>query len=166
MTPPPDHHEIFARWMAEHRGIVVKIVRSFTYSTADADDLTQEISIDIWRSIPKFNGDAKVSTWIWRIALNRAVSWKRTSKRIIVGRDAEDTDSLTDAACRTDSMVAVDHIYQAIRRLAPLDRCLVMLSLEGYSYREMAEVTGITETNVGARLTRARQSLITRLERV
>ncbi len=167
MAQSASQHETFAQWMADHQGIIVKIVRGFTPTPAEADDLTQEIAIDVWRSVPRFRGDSKVSTWIWRIALNRAISWKRGAKADEINLDdIGNTTTMSRSTDQADAAVDVNHIYQAIRTLNLLDRCLVMLSLEGYRYDEMADITGITETNVGARLSRARQKLTTELERV
>ncbi len=152
--------DIFAGWMTDHRGIIIKIIRSFTTDPTDADDLTQEITLALWRSVPSFQGRAKPSTWIWRIALNQAISWKRTI------REHTDIDEVTEpsASNRADDGLLVDRIYEAIRTLKPIDRSLIMLSLEGYRYGEIAEITGLTETNVGARLTRARMQLTVLLE--
>lgn len=159
MSRPQD--ETFAEWIADHYGIVVKIVRSFTTVPADAEDLTQEISLSLWRSIPKFHGQAKTSTWIWRVALNRALSWQR---RVQDQPTSIDAIAEPEAASRADSGALVNRIYDAIHALAPIDRSLIVLALEGYRYAEIAEITGLTETNVGARLSRARSHLTNQLE--
>lgn len=148
--------DVFAGWMADHRGIIVKIVRSFATDPADADDLTQEITVALWRSVPSFRGRSKASTWIWRIALNRAISWQRTSRDRPVDLDAVAEPPALD---RADDGLLVDRIYDAIRSLSPLDRSLMVLSLEGYRYAEIADMTGLSETNVGARLSRSRTRL-------
>lgn len=165
MSPAPDlklnERDTFAAWMADHRKIIVKIVRGFTTNPPDSEDLTQEITLAVWRSIPSFRGDSKPSTWIWRIALNQAISWKRGAQATHV-----DIDIVAEPAAseRADDGVLIDRIYGAIRTLHPIDRSLIMLSLDGYSYAEMADLTGLTETNVGARLSRARTRLTERLE--
>lgn len=156
-----DNRQIFESWLTEHRGIIVKTVRGFTTKPSDADDLSQEIVLALWRSIDSFRGNAKPSTWIWRIALNRAISWQRAAKAPHIDLDDVPEPSAKE---RADDALLVDRIYAAIRTLAPLDRSLMMLSLEGYSYVEIAEMTGLTETNVGARLSRARTRLADRLE--
>lgn len=152
--------DVFSSWMADHRGIIVKIVRSFTTDPADRDDLTQDISLALWRSIPSFEGRSKPSTWIWRIALNRAISWQRAERT----HSALDEVPEPSASNRADDSVLVSRIYNAIRTLKPIDRSLIMLSLEGYPYTEIADITGLTETNVGARLSRARARLTELLE--
>ena len=163
---PTDRHRTndrgtFTQWMSDHRGIIVKIVRSFTTEAAAADDLTQEITVALWRSIPSFRGESKPSTWIWRIALNQAISWQRATKD-----PHTDLDELVElpASDRADDGLLVDRIYSGIRTLNPIDRSLIMLSLEGHRYAEIAEITGLSETNVGARLSRARTKLTHYLE--
>ncbi len=153
--------DVFAGWMTDHRGIIVKIVRSFTTDPTDADDLTQEITLALWRSMSSFEGRSKPSTWIWRIALNRAISWQRSTERPHADLDEVAEPSSSD---RADDSVLVDRIYDAIRTLNPIDRALIMLSLEGHRYVEIADITGLTETNVGARLSRARTRLTEYLE--
>lgn len=152
--------DIFAGWMDDHRGIVVKIVRSFTTNPADADDLSQNITLALWRSVSSFKGASKPSTWIWRIALNQAISWQRAERSHTNLDDVQEASSSDQA----DDRLLVDRIYRAIRTLKPLDRSLIMLSLEGYRYAEIAEITGLTVTNVGARLTRTRSVLTNALE--
>ena len=163
---PGDRHrnsdrDTFVGWMVEHRGVVVKIVRSFTVDPADDEDLTQEITVALWQSIPSFRGESKASTWIWRIALNRAISWQRSAGDAHNGLDDMEEQLATD---RADDGLLVDRIYTAIRTLPPIDRSLVVLALEGYRYAEIADITGLTETNVGARLSRARTRLGKHLE--
>ena len=154
--------ELFAVWMSEHRGIIIKIVRGFTSNPANAEDLTQEIALALWRSIPSFRGDSKASTWIWRIALNQAISSKRSSREAHAALDDVDEPTTTD---QSNDVVSVEAIYSAIQTLAPVDRSLIMLSLEGASYAEISEITGLTVTNVGARLSRARSRLTQQMER-
>ncbi|MGH1488295.1 MAG: RNA polymerase sigma factor [Acidimicrobiales bacterium] len=147
--------------MVDHRGIIVKIVRSFTTDRADADDLTQDIALALWRSIPSFRADAKPSTWVWRIALNQAISWKRKVRDVHT-----DLDGIVEPSApnRVEDQMLVDRIYEAIRTLNLIDRSLIVLSLEGYRYGEISEITGLTETNVGARLSRARARLTEQLK--
>lgn len=164
--PAPDfnrdtNRQVFEGWIEEHRGIIVKIVRGFTTDPTDGADLTQDICLALWRSVPSFRGDAAPSTWIWRIALNQAITWQRKTPPPAAGLD-EVIELQTPE--RVDEGVLVDHIYDAIRALAPVDRSLIMLSLDGYRYAEMSEITGLTESNVGARLSRARLRLTQQLE--
>ena len=163
--PQKNESDIFAEWMATHGGIIVKIVRGFTSDPANAEDLTQDITLAVWRSIRSFRGESKPSTWIWRIALNQAISWQRAAKDPPIVLDVALVDSVElSTADRSDAGLAVDSIYDAIRTLAPIDRSLIILALEGHSYAEIAETTGLSQSNVGARLSRARARLTEHLE--
>ena len=160
MSRPTDLEMTFAEWMVDHRGIIVKIVRSFTSNRSDEEDLTQDINLALWRSVASFEGRSKAATWIWRIALNQAISWQRADRP----HNSIDHVAEPSAADGAHDSVLVDRIYHAIRTLKPIDRSLIVLSLEGYRYAEIAEITGLTETNTGARLSRARARLNRELE--
>ena len=81
MSPSADPASLFQSWLEEHRGIVVKVTRSFAATPADAADLEQEILLHIWLSLPNFSGQAKTSTWIYRVCLNTALTWRRGTAR-------------------------------------------------------------------------------------
>lgn len=153
--------QIFEGWMADHRGIMVKIVRSFTTNAADADDLMQDIALALWRSVSSFRAEAKPSTWIWRIALNQGISWQRSGQPPNATLDQVADPPSPD---RIDDGLVVERIYDAIQTLRPVDRALIVLSLEGYHYDEISDMTGLTPTNVGARLSRARTRITDQME--
>ncbi len=151
--------ELFTQWMAEHRAIVVKVARSFASTNADTDDLIQEILIRLWASIDQFRGESKPSTWIYRVALNRALTWKRDTGRRPKTAPTDDL-SYVAATTKADDQYHLNRLYEQIRQLSKIDRSLMLLSLDGFSYAEMSDITGITESNVGARLSRARNTLM------
>lgn len=146
--------------MHDHRGIVVKVARSFTTHPQDSDDLIQEIMIRVWASLESFRGESKASTWIYRIALNRALTWKRDESSRTHHQDLSPELAERPAAGEPDDALRLQELYAHIRRLGEIDRSLMLLSLDGLTYVEMAEVLGITESNVGARLSRARARLV------
>lgn len=140
---------------------------SYTRDAAERDDLFQDIVIAIWRALPGFRGECSERTFAFRIAHNRGISH-------IAGRRPESavlTDDLeiADAAPMPDQTLAAEQqgqrLLAAVQRLSVGYRQVVTLSLEGLSYAEIADVLGISESNVGARLTRARQLLRKDLER-
>lgn len=164
MQPPPANAVLFQQWLEEHQGIVVKVTRSFAFTAADAADLRQELLLQLWLSLPAYAGQAKVSTWIYRVCLNTALTWRRGNTRR--ERRLETTDDLSPFAADTPSPAehagdreVVDRLYAGIKALPAADRALVVLSLEGLSYRDMSDVTGLSENHVGVALTRARQRL-------
>lgn len=150
--------ELFTQWLTDHRGIVVKVARSFTTTHADTDDLIQEILIRLWTSIDHYRGDAKPSTWIYRVALNRALTWQRATSRRHVETPTDDLHHAV-ASGNADDEYRLNQLYEQIRQLSKIDRSLMLLSLDGFTYAEMSAITDISESNVGARLSRARTRL-------
>lgn len=146
----------FQAWVGEHIGVLHRVARAFA-AGADQQDLLQELLITLWRAAPAFRGDSAASTFIFRVAHNRALTWRRGQTR----RRRSDRDFQRLHVAETpEEDPLLGRLYSAIRQLEPLDRSLVLLSLEGQSYAEIAALHGLSETNVGARLSRARQKLI------
>lgn len=155
---------IFRRWLADHAGLMWKVVRAFTASPEDAEDLLQEIALQLWRSLPVFRGEAKESTWIYRVAFNTALVWNRQEKRrhanhekFIKLNGAPEIPAEDSAPAQNEELVRL--LYSAIRRLPKLDASLALMHLDGLSYREMSDVLGISESNVGVKLNRIRKQL-------
>jgi RNA polymerase sigma-70 factor (ECF subfamily) len=158
-----DHELRFRQWLGEHTGLLLKVVRSFAEGAADQDDLFQEILLQVWLSLPNFRDDSKPTTWLYRVALNTALAWKRSEKRRR-GRQRQLPESeaagpgvASAEAERNDAVV--DQLYAAIRALPPARRALVVLYLDGFTYREISEVVGISESNVGVSLNRIKREL-------
>ncbi len=150
----------FQAWMGEHIGVLHRIARAFAVG-ADQHDLLQELMLAVWRAAPAFRGEAAASTFIFRVAHNRAMTWRRGEARR--RRRHSDYERLhVEEAAESDPLL--DRLYAAIRKLEALDRSLIVLSLEGQSYIQIAAVHGISEANVGARLTRARKKLTDLME--
>jgi RNA polymerase sigma-70 factor (ECF subfamily) len=159
----------FTAWMEEHRGILVKIARSFARNPADAADLEQEMMLQLWVTMGQFSGESKASTWIYRVCLNTALNWHRGTgrreRRFESGADVAECPaggaSPAEAAAKLDLL---EQLYGAIRSMPDFDRALILLMLDGLAYREISEVTGLTENHVGVVLTRARAKLAERLK--
>jgi RNA polymerase sigma-70 factor, ECF subfamily len=150
----------FQVWMSEHLAMLHRIARAFAAS-ADQHDLLQELMLAVWRAAPSFRGDAAPSTFIFRVAHNRAMTWRRSEARRY-RRQSEYERLRVDEGCGTDPLL--ERLYAVIRKLDALDRSVLILSLEGQSYAEIAAIHGLTESNIGARLTRARQKLTQLME--
>ena len=152
--------ERFKAWIGEYLGVLHRVARAFA-AGADQHDLLQELMVAVWRAAPAFRGDSAPATFIFRVAHNCAMTWRRGEtkrrrrqseyERLRVQEDAGEDPLLT-------------RLYSAIHGLEALDRSLVLLSLEGQSYSEIAAIHGLSESNVGARLTRARKKLAQRME--
>lgn len=158
-----DHERRFRQWLGEHTGLLLKVVRSFAEGRADQDDLFQEILLQVWLSMPNFRDDSKPTTWLYRVALNTALAWKRQEKK---RRGRQRSMPVVDAVVQTTPAgdaerngQVVDQLYAAIRALPLAKRALVVLYLDGFTYREISEVVGISESNVGVSLNRIKREL-------
>ena len=151
----------FGRLLAENGGALSRLAASYTNSAADRDDLVQEIALAIWRALPHFRGECSERTFTFRIAHNRAVTYLTRRRLQEAGRGAE--IEVADHAPDPEAGLARDQqgvrLRRAVHSLPLLYRQVVTLMLEGMEYDEMAQVLGISESNVGARLSRARQML-------
>lgn len=146
----------FTEWATEFDGLLWKVARSFA-SGADQDDLHQELLLALWQAIPAFRADAKASTFAYRVAYNHALTWNRKRRPPEISIDQ--VVQPTTATESEDAEIQIERLYEQIRKLAPLDRTLVLLYLDELSYREMAEILGLTENNIGVRLNRAKKQL-------
>jgi len=154
---------LFGEWLENHRGIIVKVARSFA-TGKDLEDLVQEILVRLWKSADTFRGESSAATWIYRVSLNRAMTWQRDEAR--TSSRSRPVAEIADFAAPDAGPGAqrLQHVYAILRTFPEIDRSLVLLSLDGFSYAEMATITGMTATNVGARLSRARTRLLNELE--
>lgn len=159
-----DRERQFGEWMAAHVGVLHRVSRAFA-EPADQHDLLQELMIAAWKAMPAFRGDSSPVTFLWRVAHNRALTWRRREfgRRSREGAAAAQAAFLSETEGDPDAEL-LDRLYAAIRELPAVDRSIVLLSLEGAAYRDIGALHGLSETNVGARLTRARQKLTTLVE--
>lgn len=155
-----DQIRIFADWMKEHLGVLHRISRAFAQS-ADQHDLMQELMIAVWKAAPAFRGGSAPATFIYRVALNRALTWRKSEmgrKRRVGDLDAE-WHSVTSPAADPAEAALLDRLYDAIRQLKPVDRSLILLALDGVPHSEIGRVHDFTEVNVAVRLNRARRQI-------
>ncbi|MFC3650634.1 RNA polymerase sigma factor [Dyella humi] len=161
-----EQQRAFETLLREHQRIVFKVVSVYARDPEDRRDLTQEICVQLWRSFPSFDEKrARFSTWMYRVALNVAISQMRR-----LPRQEERFESLEQHHLETISgegqaepdgrLVA---LYRFIDQLDPLNRALILLYLEDRSYSEMAEILGISETNVATKISRIKQKLRSRM---
>jgi RNA polymerase sigma-70 factor (ECF subfamily) len=171
MSPAPEKIALFHTWLEEHRGILIKVSRSFASAPADAAELLQEMRLQLWTSLSSFAGQAKPSTWIYRVCLNTALTWRRSRVRRDQHLEPDADITHLPSAVATPAEQAGDEellneLYAGIHALPMFDRALMLLALDGLAYREIAEITGLTENHVGVSLTRARQRLAERMKGV
>lgn len=156
-----EQKEIFKAWLDQHKGIFFKIVRAYAFTPHDQDDLFQEISLKVWQSIPDFRGESKVSTWIYRVALFAATVWIRQEKKELSTQPLADVEYVLGQVDQEQDE-RVSWLYQQIGELEPVDRSVCLLMLEGFTYKEMATMLGISESNVGVRIHRIKTHLTRR----
>jgi len=154
-----ERDRIFNDWLADHKGILFKVVHAYAFEHADRQDLFQEIVIQIWRSVDAFRAESSVSTWIYRVALNTAITWTRKENRHQRGKQplAVVEGLLTTASAAPDPRL--EWLYQQIAQLKDVDRSVALLLLDGFSYKEIAGIVGITESNVGVKISRIKSAL-------
>ncbi len=160
-----DHKAIFTKWLGEHSSSVLQVARAYTLTKEECQDLAQEILMQAWRSLDRFEGKASPATWFYRIALHTAMNWHRRDRRRRSHQQPwleipVQACSTIDSSEEVEQRELVEQLYQAIHQLPKLDVALVLLYLDEMSYQEIASVLGLTESNVGVRLNRAKQKLV------
>lgn len=151
---------IFGEWLANHKGILFKVVHAYAFEHADRQDLFQEVAIQVWRSVDAFRGDSLVPTWLYRVALNTAIAWTRREGRHQRGKQPfEALEGVLTTAPSVGRDPRVEWLYQQIAQLKEVDRSVALLLLDGFSYREIAAIVGLTESNVGVKINRIKSAL-------
>jgi len=151
----------FIAIISENKKLIYKVCNSYCRDADDRKDLVQEVIIRLWQAFGNYNPDYKLSTWMYRIALNTAISHYRLGKRRNQSTISL-SESLIDIADDNPEIALdenVKQLYQFINQLDELNRALMILYLDDNSYREIAEILGITETNVATRISRVKQQL-------
>jgi len=150
----------FVSNLEQHQNIAHKICRIYTNDEDSHNDLFQEITIQLWKAYPKFRGDAKFSTWMYRVALNTAITLYRKNKRTIQTQDyarvnfkikSEEYDDKTEEQLKL--------LYDALKELNDIDKALVFLYLEDKNYKEISETLGISEVNARVKMNRIKTKL-------
>jgi len=157
--------EMFQDLMEEHKKILYKVCNSYCRSRDDREDLAQEIVIQLWRSFPSFDERCRFSTWMYRIALNVAISFYRresTRTRHVLSDEERILNAVDETASQPEE---IRILYQFIEELDPLLRALVLLYLDGNSYAEIAEAMGISEANVATKISRLKQAMRQKVQR-
>ncbi len=158
MTKELEHK--FVTDLERHQNIIHKVCKLYTNNQDAHNDLFQEITIQLWRAYPKFRGDAKFSTWMYRVALNTAITLYRKSKRTIQTQDFDSVLFKIEATEYDDTEEEqLRQMYKAIRRLSDIEKALVFLYLEDKSYKEISETMGITEVNARVKMNRIKTKL-------
>ena len=153
----PEHQERFQTLLEEHKKILYKVCNVYCPNRDDRDDLAQEIILQLWRSFGAFDERCRFSTWMYRIALNVAISFYRREKtrtRHLTVADERFLEGIVEAG---EAPEEIQFLYQFIAGLDALNKALLLLYLDGNSYQEIADALGIRETNVATKLSRLKK---------
>lgn len=161
MISDQNKKEEFLNLMQEHRKIIFKICNSYCKNKSDREDIGQEIVFQLWKSFDSYNSELKFSTWMYRVALNVAISFYRKDKRyadtISLDEHLIEISAEEDLSGETEKNFSL--LQQFINELKELDRALMILYLEEKNYKEIAEILGITETNVATKINRIKEKI-------
>ena len=153
-----EEEQKFVNLINEHQGLIHKVCIMYENDREVRNDLFQEIVLQLWKSFPTFRGEAKITTWMYRIALNTAISGFRKETRKIVTEDLQEVH-FNISETGDDSEENLQKLKWAIHQLNEIDRAMVMMALEEVPYEDIAETIGISQNNVRVRMNRIREKL-------
>jgi RNA polymerase sigma-70 factor (ECF subfamily) len=157
---PAELDEEFLTVVNRHQPLIHKVCRTYADTPEDGKDLFQEILYQLWRSYPSFQGRSQVATCVYRVALNTAITAARKKYRTPLHVPLDDEVHHPPAPETASGYTArAQLLHRAIAKLSPVERALVMLYLEDLSYKEMSDILGLSESNVGLKLNRIRSKL-------
>jgi RNA polymerase sigma factor (sigma-70 family) len=152
----------FEALFERHRKIIFKVANTYCRHAEDRRDLAQEISVQVWRAFPGYDEQRSFSTWMYRVALNVAISFARRAgqrRQHMVALEDGAAEPIDEGGASPETDERVRALYRVIDGLQELDRALMLLYLEDHGYREIAEVLGISETNVATKISRLKQRI-------
>ena len=155
-----EQRTIFENWLGQYKALLFKVIRAYAFTEMDRDDLFQEIAIQVWHSIPAFRHESSVTTWLYRIALNTAIKWAHKERKHTHADPLDRAGHILQESQPVNERLA--WLYREIYQLDEIDRSILLLLLDGLSYKEMAAVLGITESNVGVKINRIKKQLATK----
>lgn len=145
----------FIEFVDSNQGIIHKICKVYTNNPSDYEDLFQEIMLQLWVSIHSYKGEAKLTTWMYKVALFTALTRLKKEKKIQFVEEREAHHVVTEDDLQLDE----DELLRAIKQLKDADKALIFLYLEEKTYAEMAEIMGLTESNIGVRINRIKSRI-------
>jgi len=151
--------ESFTRIIKENEGLIFKITTIYTENGQDQKDLYQEIVYQLWKSYDSFRNESKISTWMYRIALNTAIGQLKKRKKQSITTSIDQVVLRQTENYDTEFEKRLKMVYEQIHQLNILEKGLILLLLEGKKYEEIAEITGLSHTNVATRISRIKQKL-------
>ena len=155
--------EQFLDILEKNIGILIKLSRVYTKVAQDRDDLINDITLELWKSFKSFNGDSKISTWIYRVAINTAMNYKRKRKNdsLFVSLTDFKKEDVFPWLAEQDNSSELEILYNCIDELNEINKAIILLYLDGNSHDEISEIMGISKTNVGTRIGRIKEQIKT-----
>ena len=163
-----EKEQLFLRLLEANKTQIHRICWGFSKHSEEAEDLFQEVLLLIWKGLDGYQGKSAISTWVYRITVNTCLYWKKKKKKMPL--DAlQQTDITSDSKNVEEQMIyndKMDQLKKAIQQLNEVDRTIALLLLESVSYKEIAEITGLTTSNVGVKISRIKKRIKEMLEEV
>ena len=156
-----DHKDQFLNILEKNIGIILKISRAYTTIAQDREDLINDITLELWKSFKSFNGNSKISTWIYRVALNTAMNYKRKKKNdsLFFSINEFKKNDIFPWFVEQDNSSDIEVLYECINELNEINKAIILLYLDGNSHDEISDITGISKTNVGTRMSRIKEQI-------
>ena len=149
----------FAQLVKDNQGLIIKVSRLYTNSLEDEEDLFQEIVLQLWRSYDSFKGNSKISTWMYRVALNTAITLFRKKSKTIATNELQDFHYKDFVEDDDEKQQQISLLYKVIKMLPNIERAIVMMYLDDLPYKDIAENLGITEVNARVKMNRLKKTL-------
>lgn len=144
----------------EHQALIIRVCDIYCNSQPDKDDLFQEIVVNLWKGLSAFKNEAKLSTWIYRVSLNTAISkYKKAKKNQLLYTDQIPEATSGDADQETENSLRINALYKGIDKLKPVEKAIILLYLEERSYQEIADIVGLSKENISVKLVRIKKKL-------
>jgi RNA polymerase sigma-70 factor (ECF subfamily) len=159
-----DIEKEFIGRIRKHQGILHKICFIYSKNESDKEDLYQEMALQLWKSYPSFKGDSQFSTWMYRVALNTAITYTRKASFFV--SDRKDYPDTFDPEVSMDYSEDIRILYRAISQLNKVDKAIILLWLEERPYSEIAEIIGVSVKNVSVKLVRIKEKLAERIRKL
>ena len=152
--------EQFLKDIEENIGIIIKIARVYAKNSQDREDLINDIVLELWKSYQRFKGNSSISTWIYRVALNTSMNYKRKRKNddLLFFTDFKNVDN-NKWLIEDDNSSETQILFQCIEELNEINKAIILLYLDGKSHEEISEITGVSKSNVGTRIGRIKEQI-------
>ena len=156
-----DNKDQFLNILEKNIGIILKISRVYTKIEQDREDLINDIILELWKSFKNYKGDSKISTWIYRVALNVSMNYKRNRKNNSLFYSINDfqKEEIQSWLIEQDNSSELEILYNCIDELGEINKAIILLYLDGNSHDEISEIIGISKTNVGTRISRIKEQI-------